>query len=142
MAASSPDYNDLIEIENTTAEMITVWWGTDVYNIPSGRGGKIPRIVAKGCVNHESYKGLRIPDEQADPKPPKGPEVPAPETKGPEAPKEVLVKPWSDGDWNPIECDMSEIDEYIAQFNLTIPENTPGETIRTIVDEHFIDSLG
>jgi hypothetical protein len=142
MGMSGPDYNDTVEIENTTNEMISVWWGTDIYNIPPGRGGRIPRIVAKGCVTHESYKGLRIVDEQANAKPAEGAKVPTSEDKGTEAPKEVLAAPWSNSEWDAITCPMDEVTTYVNTFNLKIPENTPGETIRTIVDEHFMGSLG
>lgn len=139
----APDNNDLVEIENITNETITIWWGANIYMVRPGPGSKIPRIVARGSITHESYRGLRIVgDEQANTTAPEGAKASETKDQGTKDAEVVLVKPWSNPEWNPLECEQSEIDDYINTFHLKIAENTPGTTQRTIVDEHFIDSLG
>jgi hypothetical protein len=138
---SSPDYSDVVEIKNITSETITIWWGSDIYNIPPNSVGHIPRLVAMGVKNHESYKGLVIEDEQTPAKTEERTKNSPPETKGTETSEEVLV-PWSDPEWDATVCPIEDVMLYATKFNLKIIENTPGETIRAIVDEHFIASLG
>lgn len=130
-----------LPVLNTSDQPVSIWWGHTPYYCAPKTITAVPRVVALSIIGHNDYKMLEI---QGDDHGIQNAKVQAVKKAGEaesERVKEVL-KPWENPTWDPMGANIDVLREYVAAFNLKVPEKADVETIGVIVDEHFMAEQG